>query len=286
MDVERLSLTGRTALVTGSSRNLGLAAARLLAARGARVVMHAARSAADLEEAVESVRAAGGEAVGVIAPLDSDDGVTRLVSAAVEAFGQVDVLVNNAAVRPRSELDDLDLAEWRAVMQVNLEAPFLLCRALVPGMADRGWGRVVNVAGLDGFWGKPTKPHVVAANLGKVGLARSIAVRFGPHGVTANAVVPGAMQTSRTGRLGNYPGLDERFAHVLNRVPMGRAGTPEELAEVIAFLAAPAASYVTGQTIHVSGGAFPTTADPMAGPVATDAEVRAFVDAAYGREAS
>jgi len=275
-----LSLEGRTALVTGSSKNLGRATAELLAARGARVVVHASAPSAELSAVAEGIVAAGGEAIALSAELGSDQGVAELVSGVASTYGSIDILVNNAAIRPRRLLEELELHEWRRVMSVNLEAAFLLSRAFVPGMADRGWGRVVNVAGADAFWGKPTKPHVVSANLGKIGLMRSIAVRYGPRGVTANAVVPGAMATTRTHSLHNYPDLRTGFRRLLARVPAGRAGEPWELAEVVAFLAAPAAGYVSGQTLHVSGGAFPTTADAMAEPAVDDAAVEAFIGAA------
>ena len=280
---ELLSLAGRTALITGSSRNLGFAMASLMAARGARVILHAGRSADELEAAVERVRAAGGQATGILAPLNSEASVDDLAARALAVHGSVDILVNNASLRPEAEFEELSLQGWRDIVSVNLEAPFMLCRDLIPLMAERGWGRVVNIAGIDAFWGKPTKPHAVTANLGKIGLTRSLAVRYGPRGVTVNAVMPGSMLTSRTKSLASYPDLDRGFERVLARIPLGRAGTPQELAEVVVFLCSAAGGFVTGQAIHVNGGAFPTTVDPMAEPIENAESVKAFIDAAYGR---
>jgi 3-oxoacyl-[acyl-carrier protein] reductase len=280
---DALLLDGRTALITGSSRNLGLGIATLMAARGARVILHASSSSAELEKAAQGIRDAGGDAVSVHANLGTEAGVDKLVQAIRDEVGDVDILINNAAIRPRGEIESLDLVEWRRVLAVNLEAPFLLCRSFVPGMVSRRWGRIVNIAGVDAFWGKPDKPHVVAANLGKIGLARSLSVRYARSGITANAVVAGTMATSRTRSRADYPELETRFSTLLNRVPMGRPGKIREFAEVVAFLASPAGSYVTGQTLHVNGGSFPTTSDAMADGTATPEGVREFVESALGQ---
>jgi 3-oxoacyl-[acyl-carrier protein] reductase len=280
---EALLLAGRTALITGSSRNLGLGIAALMAARGARVVLHASSASAELENAAKGIRDAGGDAVSVQANLETEAGVDKLVQSVRDNVGDVDILVNNAAIRPRGEIESLDLAEWRRVLAVNLEAPFMLCRSFVPGMVSRHWGRIVNIAGVDAFWGKPDKPHVVAANMGKIGLARSLSVRYGGSGITANAVVAGTMATTRTQSRADYPELETRFSTLLNRVPMGRPGKVSEFAEVVAFLASPAGSYVTGQTLHVNGGSFPTTSDAMTDATATPEGVREFVETALGQ---
>lgn len=277
---DRLDLTGCRVLVTGSSKNLGRSMVELMSSRGASVIVHGGHDRGSVDDVTAGIALRGGHAIGVVADLSSPDDVSTMVEEVDLAFGGVDVLVNNAAIRPHSRFATLELDEWRNVIAVNLDAVFLLSKAFVPEMAKRGWGRVINVSGMDAFWGKPGKAHTVVCNLGTIGFIRSLAVEYAKHGVTANAVVPGAMLTER--RLDDYPEFETRFARVLDRVPMGRAGTPAELAEVVAFLASPAASYVTAQTIHVSGGAVPTTTDPMENSTASAERVAEFVSAAKG----
>lgn len=266
MTPTRLDMTGRTVVITGSSRNLGTAMARILAGRGANVVVHAATSAGEVDAVVSSIAAAGGRAVGVLADLSDRGGATRLMGEARDAFGPVHVLVNNAAVRTHATFSDMDLETWRAVLSVNLDAAFLCCQAVLPDMVAAGWGRIVNISGIDAFWGKAGKAALTSGNLGLIGLARSLAVEYARHGVTVNAVVPGAMRTSRPHAAEYYPGYFERYGEMYRRIPMGRPGEPWELGEVVSFLVSPAAAYVTGQTIHVNGGAFPTSADPFEEP--------------------
>lgn len=280
---EALMLDGRTALITGSSRNLGLGIATLMAARGAHVVLHASLLSAELQSAAEQIRQGGGTVTAIAAELGSEASVDQLVQSVRDQVGDIDILINNAAIRPTGEIESLELKQWQRVLAVNLEAPFMLCRAFVPGMVAKRWGRIVNIAGIDAFWGKPDKPHVVSANMGKIGLARSLAVRYGPSGVTANAVVAGTMATTRVKSKADYPELEQRFSTLLDRVPMGRPGKVREFAEVVAFLASPAASFMTGQTLHVNGGSFPTTSDAMIDGTATPDGVREFVGTALGQ---
>ncbi len=242
-------LEGRVAIVTGSARNIGRATARMLAGHGASVVIHARQDQAGVDEAVALLTADGANAIGHLADLSTEAGAQSLIQAAIDRFGRVDILVNNAAIRRNTPLVEMTFAEWREVMANSLDCAFLCSRYAVPHMIKGGWGRVVNIGGISMMKGTPGRTHVSAAKAGMIGMARSLASELGPHGITVNVVAPGAINTVRSGAAGARPS-----STTTSGIPVGRDGQPEEIAHIVSMLCLPGAAYTTGQTIEVNGG--------------------------------
>ncbi len=192
----------------------------------------------------------GVRAIAVLADVGDEGEVQRLADTALSELGRIDILVNNAGLRDSSPITDMSVKRWRQAMAVNLDGPFYCCRAAVPGMIEAGWGRIINVSGLNAFKGRADWAHVCASKMGAIGLTRSPALELAPHGILVNHIVPGAFDTVAAGPAGSAPP-----PQVLGNIPLGRLGLPEEVARVCAFLASDDAGYVTGQTIHVNGGA-------------------------------
>lgn len=251
----RIDLTGQTALVTGGSRNIGLAIAEALLSAGASVAVTAGRDEAVLRESVKSL-SAHGQVRGYLFRAEDAAQTESLATAVEDDLGSIDLLVNSAAIRPHQPLSEITAADWDRVLNVNLRAPFLLSQRLGAGMAHRGHGRIINISGLDAYWGKAGRPHVVAGKAGIIGLTRALATEFAATGVTVNAVVPGTIDTNRH-TPDWYPDLEAFYAARTSRIPMGRLGRPEEVAAVVLFLASHLSSYMTGQTLFATGGAFP-----------------------------
>jgi 3-oxoacyl-[acyl-carrier protein] reductase len=243
-------LAGRVALVTGAGRNIGRAIALALADGGATVAVNARRSQAEIDGVAREIGSAGGKALAVLADVTDPAAVARMVAAVEARFGRIDILVNNAAVREASSLDEIDLARWREITGVILDGAFICAKACLRSLRAGG-GTIVNIGGLSAHTGAAGRPHVVAAKAGIVGLTRALAHDLAADGVTVNCVVPGLIDTVR----GETSGA--RSAHAGRRESaLGRRGTPEEVAHAVRFLAGPGARYITGQTLHVSGGAF------------------------------
>jgi 3-oxoacyl-[acyl-carrier protein] reductase len=246
-------LAGRTALVTGSGRNLGRGMALAFARAGANVVLNGHRDRDALEAVAGEIRALGSKALCVIADVSNPDEVQQMIDTTVAEFGSVDISVSNAAIRPRQAFLEISVEDWKRVLETNLSAAFYLARAVIPGMKERGFGRIIHISGRDGFFTMSHRAHNVTCKAGLHSLAKAIAVEFGEFGITANTIAPGKMDTARDEK--NYPGYKELWPELVKTMPLRRLGTPEDIGEAALFLATGGA-YVTGQLLHLNGGEF------------------------------
>ena len=244
------SLRNRTALVTGSGRNIGRATVLELARLGANVVVNARSNLAEAEAVADESRALGARAMVAVADVADQGQVYRMIGDAISEFGGVDILVNNAGMRQSKPFTEMTVEDWRIVNGVNMDGPFFACQAVVPGMIDRGWGRIINVSGLNAFKGRAEWAHVCAGKMGALGMTRALAIELAPHGILVNHIVPGAFDTSRVEGQSTPPAVGG-----LSGVPVGRLGLPAEIAHTVVFLVSDGANYITGQTLHVNGGA-------------------------------
>ncbi len=241
-------LSGRAAIVTGASRNIGRAIAVALGQGGASVLVHAGSDAESAQQTGDLVRQAGGKADIAIGDLADPDVPARLVQAALAAFGRLDIVVANAAIRPEAKIDDLAYEDWRRVMAVCLDSVFLLARAAIPALRKSGQGAIVTIGGLTGHTGASHRAHVIAAKAGAAGLVKALAHDLAGDGITVNSVAPGLIDTQREGAAPLH--------HATRTNPLGRRGTPDEVAAAVRMLCGPGARYITGQTLHVNGGAY------------------------------
>lgn len=262
------ALDGKVALVTGAGRlrGIGRATALALAELGADVVVTGTgrdpstypedeKKAGwrDVESTAEQIRAHGRRALTWTGDISKSEAVGRLVDSVTTTFGRLDVLVNNAAYprgNDRVPLPDLDEDVWRKVLEIKLTGAFLLCKRIVPIMVGQKWGRIINLSSVAGKRGSPNTAAYNAANFGIQGLTQSLAMEVARHGVTVNAVCPGTIDTARMDVLGRGDGWQRQ----LDRIPMGRAASDEEVAGLIGFLCSPAAAFMTGQSINIDGG--------------------------------
>jgi NAD(P)-dependent dehydrogenase (short-subunit alcohol dehydrogenase family) len=247
---ELFSLDGRVAVVTGGSSGIGRSIARGLAGAGASVVL-VARGTPALEETAQSLRAVGGQAAWVGADLGDRAALQRAAEGAAAAFGEPDILVNCAGINLRPPMGKLTAAEWDQTMAVNLTAPFLLGQRFGPVMAQRGWGRIINVASQQAARAFGNSGGYGASKGGLVSLTRSQSEAWAAQGVCCNAISPGFVITPLTREAASDPG---RSAALAARTMIGRNGEPEDFEGVAVFLASRASGYVTGQLIFVDGG--------------------------------
>lgn len=239
------SLDGKVALVTGATGGIGAATARVLHAQGAKVAI-TGRRAAELE----ALAAELGEGV-LVAPADLADPAApaALVDQVESGLGSLDILVNNAGLTRDMLALRMGDADWAAVLEVDLTAPFRLARAGLRGMMKRRWGRIISIASIVGVTGNAGQANYAAAKAGLIGMSKSLAQEVATRGVTVNVVAPGFVKTAMTDALN-----EAQKAKLMERIPTGRMGAPEDIAAAVVFLASPEAGWTTGQTIHVNGG--------------------------------
>lgn len=242
-----MQFKGRTVLVTGGGRNIGRAIALAFARQGADVVVNVGRRVEDAQAVATEVRALGRRALVCVADVTDAAAVEQMGRDAERAFGGVDVLVLNAAIRPEAPIDEMTYAQWRRVLDICLDGAFHCTRAVLPGMRARGWGRIITLGGMTSQRGGLHRAHVAAAKGGLQGFTRALAVELGPTGITANMVAPGSIETTR-----DNPSVNT--ARLAAATPAARQGRPEEIAAACLYLASDGAAYVTGQTLNVNGG--------------------------------
>ena len=252
-------LAGRTAIVTGSGRNIGRAIALALAKDGANVVINGHHNRDALEEVAQQARDLGVEAMVALADVGDHAAVAAMAENTVKRFGSVDIAISNVSLRLHQPFLDISIDDWQHIINTNLSSAFYLARACLPHMKEKGWGRIINISGRDGFSPKHNRAHNVTAKAGVYALAKAIAIEFGPFGITANAVAPGIVDTERD--LAHYPDAasaeaERSFTARKAAMPLRRFGHVDDIAASCSFLCSDAGGFMTGQIMHVNGGEF------------------------------
>jgi 3-oxoacyl-[acyl-carrier protein] reductase len=236
--------------VTGASQGIGRACALELARAGATVAL-AARNEAKLAAVAAEIEAAGGQAAAFALDVSSEESIKAGAKAVIERFGKVEILVNNAGITRDGLMMRMKRVDWDDVLGTNLTGAFLLTQALISPMLKNRWGRIVNISSVVGRTGQAGQANYAASKAGLIGLTRSLAREFASRGITVNAVAPGYIETPMTAV------LDEKLrTSMLAAIPLGRAGTDQDIAQSVAFLASDAAAYITGHVLDVNGGMF------------------------------
>ena len=239
----------RVALVTGGSRGIGKAIALQLGADGHRVVVNYSQSGDAAEGVVAEIQSSGGEAVAFGADVSNDESVAGLIAGAGEAFGPVEILVNNAGVTRDGLLARMGADDWDRVMEVNLRSVYLCTKAAMRGMLKNRWGRIISIGSVSGLAGNPGQANYAASKAAIVGFTKSIAKEVGGRGITANVVAPGFIESDMTSELG-----DSALEAAVAATAVGRLGRPEDVAGAVGYLAGEQAGFITGQVIVVDGG--------------------------------
>lgn len=236
---------GKVALVTGAARNIGRAIALSLASGGAKVAVNTRSNAEQARGVVDEIKTLGSDAEAYVADVADPAQVQTMVDAVVKRFGRLDILVLNAAVREHVHFDEISYEDWRRIMATNLDSAFVFTKACLPALKKSGDGRIVNFAGVTALLGLKDRAHVAASKHGIVGLTKALAADLAEFGIRVNCISPGQIDTSRQGHAPKDRSKD---------IPLGRKGTPFEIAGIVRSLCGPAGAYMTGQTLHINGG--------------------------------
>jgi 3-oxoacyl-[acyl-carrier protein] reductase len=244
------SLEGKTALVTGASQGIGRACALELAKAGARLAL-AARNESKLAEVAAEITAAGGTAQTFVIDMADEESIKAGAKAALAAFGTIDILVNNAGITKDTLLLRMKRADWDSVLSTNLTGIYVLTQALVSSMMKARWGRIINMTSIVGETGQAGQANYAASKAGLIGFTKAIARELASRGITSNAVAPGYIETAMTGVL-----EPKQLEAMLSQIPLGRAGTEQDVAHAVRFLASDEAAYITGHVLDVNGGMY------------------------------
>lgn len=240
----------RTALITGSGQNIGRACALELAKNGFDIVINGFTNQSNCNEVANNVRAVGRNASVIMADIGDREQVDSLCAEVTGKFGVVDVLINNAAIRPTANFLDISDNQWERVMNVNFQSALWLCRSALPGMIEKGWGRIINFSGMNAMAGFPGKPHVTVSKHALWGLTKSLALEFGANGITCNLISPGTImgEVKTETQISNSDQL-------LSKIPVNRFGTPGDIASCVNLLVSESGGFVNGQMLQINGGA-------------------------------
>ncbi len=245
-----IDLTGKTALVTGGARGIGRACCELLAQAGAKVAFNYRVEQFAADEVVKGIEKAGGQAFALAADVQITAEAEMMVDETIDRFGGVDLLVNNAGIWKGSPIDEMSDGEWNEMLGINLTGTFQMIRAVVPAMKQAGSGRIINISSTAGQRGEPLHSHYAATKGAVIALTKSLAGELAPHGILTNCVAPGWVDTDMcTDTLAS-----ETASEILNSIPLGRVGRPDEIAGAVLFLASELCTFVNGEVLNVNGG--------------------------------
>jgi 3-oxoacyl-[acyl-carrier protein] reductase len=243
-----MSLSGHVAFVTGASQGIGRACAVRLAKEGALVAV-AARNQEKLNELVREITTAGGNAAPFFLDVADEEQIKSVIKAAIAQFGKVDILVNNAGITRDQLVMRMKRADWDAVLQTNLTSAYLCIQQVISSMLKQRWGRIINISSIFGQMGQAGQANYAASKAGLIGITMALAREVGSRNITCNAIAPGFIETAMTAVL-----PDEFKQNAVKQIPLGRVGTPEDVAAAVAFLSSDDASYITGHVLSVNGG--------------------------------